>query len=102
MKKDERYIGIHNDLFGGMTDTGRIIRDAWALGLLAESETCEGWLAAGIEKLWEQVQQRWADYGYQVGNLPDEIRERYLRIQDAALREARAKGWDAELDDEDE
>jgi hypothetical protein len=96
-----RYVGIDRDINGGMTDTGRIIRDAWAFGIIDETETCEGWLPQGIEDLWRKVNEQWERYGFRVGGLPDDIRQRYLRIQDAAVRRARASGWDPELDDED-
>ncbi|HEY0634144.1 MAG TPA: hypothetical protein VGE00_02085 [Gammaproteobacteria bacterium] len=92
----KRYVGIHNDLNGGMTDTAKIIRDAWTFGLIAESEGCEGWEAGQIEELWRRVNAEWEKYGFLVGNLPPELRERFMRIHDAALTKARAAGWDAE------
>ncbi len=98
-----RYPGIFNDRFGGMTDTGKIIRDAWVFGILPESETCEGWLPQRFDALWEQVQNEWAKYGFRVSNLPPELRERFERIQAEALERARAAGWDpaAYLSDEE-
>lgn len=84
-----------------MTDTGKIIRDAWAFGLIDESESCEGWLPQGIEDLWRRVQEEWEKYGFRVNNMPDELRARYLRIQDDALRRARDAGWSPELGDDD-
>jgi len=95
-----RYVGIDKDINGGMTDTGKIIRDAWAFGIIEETETCEGWLAQGIEDLWRKVNAEWERYGFLVANLPEPIRERFLRIQDEALRRARAAGWDPELGDD--
>jgi hypothetical protein len=102
MRKPDSYVGIHNDRFGGMTDIGRIIRDAWAFGLIPETETCAGWLPQGIESLWDQVQRCWARYGFSVRQFPEELRERYLRIQAEAVQRAKAQGWSAELDSEDE
>lgn len=99
---NQRYVGIHRDLYGGMTDTGKIIRDAWAFGILPEDETCEGWTVQGIEDLWQKVQEAWGRYGFRVSDLPPEIRERYLRIQEEAVRRARAAGWNPSLDDEEE
>ena len=99
--KDERYVGIDNDLHGGMTDTGKIIREAWAFGLIPEDETCEGWLAQGIEDLWRKVDAEWEKYQFSVRSLPEDLQQRYLRIQDAALKRARAEGWDPELGDDD-
>lgn len=100
MKPNQPYIGIHDDLYGGMTDIGRIIRDAWAFGLIPETETCKGWLLPAIQELSDQTHARWQSHGFRVANLPPEIRERYLRIQNAALARARAAGWQPEdLDD---
>jgi len=92
----KRYVGIDKDINGGMTDTGKIIRDAWVFGLIAETETCEGWLADGIEELWRRVDAEWEKYGFLVGNLPDDLRERFMRIHAQALDRAKAAGWDAE------
>ncbi len=52
MLKPKSYVGLDNDINGGMTDTGKIIRDAWAFGLIPEDETCKGWLPHQIETLW--------------------------------------------------
>jgi len=98
--KNQRYVGVHNDDFGGMTDTGKIIRDAWVFDIIPETETCEGWLAAGIEDLWRKVNEQWEKYGFRVSALPPDKQERYLRIQDAAVKRAREAGWNPELDDE--
>jgi hypothetical protein len=92
----KRYVGIHNDLNGGMTDTAKIIRDAWVFNLIPESESCEGWEASQIEELWRKVNTEWEKYGFLVGNLPPELRERFMRIHDAAMARARTAGWDAE------
>src|SRR6056300_966554 len=73
MQNQKRYVGIDNDLNGGMTDTGKIIRDAWVFGIIPETETCEGWLAAGIEDLWRKVNAEWEKHGFLVGNLPPEL-----------------------------
>lgn len=100
MKQPIKYEGIYNDQFGGMTDTGKMIRHAWAFGLIPETETCEGWLVAGIEALWQQVNTEWEKYGFLVSNLPPELRERFERIQNEAVTRARGEGWDPELDDE--
>ncbi len=96
MHPSKKYVGIHNDLNGGMTDTGKIIRDAWVFGIIPETETCEGWLAQGIEDLWTKVNKRWEEYGFSVSNLPPELRERFLRIHEAAYENARNAGWDPE------
>lgn len=104
MKQDKnakRYVGIDNDLYAGMTDTGKIIRDAWVFGFIEETETCEGWLPQGIEELWRKTSQEWEKYGFQVSRLPDELRERFMRIQAAAIERAKAAGWNPALADND-
>lgn len=93
MREPKRYVGIDNDLNGGMTDTGKIIRDAWVFGLIPESETCEGWLPQGIESLWEKVNAEWEKYGFLVAGLPEDLREKFMRIQAAAIERAKAAGW---------
>lgn len=102
MKEVKRYVGIHNDVKGGMTDTGKIIRDAWVFGLIPETETCEGWLAQGLEDLWVKVNSEWEKYGFLVSNLPDELQQKFMRIQTEAIARAKGAGWDPELDVADE
>ena len=95
------YPGIDNDHFGGMTDAGRLIRDAWVFGILPESETCEGWDYGRLENLYQQVSEAWEPYGHLVSNLPDDLRERHERIHGEAIRLAREQGWPPELSDDD-
>ncbi len=98
----KKYVGIDKDLNGGMTDTGKIIRDAWVFGIIPETETCEGWLAAGIQSLWEETNAEWKKYGFLVNNLPEDLRQRFDRIQNDAIKQANAAGWDPEKEvDED-
>ncbi len=80
-----------------MTDTAKIFRDAWVFGIIEESETCEDWLPQGIEDLWKKVNLEWEKYGFLVGNLPDELRERFMRIQNEAMEKARAADWNPDL-----
>lgn len=96
MNTPKRYVGIQNEINGGMTDTAKIIRDAWVFGLIPETETCEGWLPTGIQALWDKVNAEWEKYGFLVSALPDDTRERFLRIQKAAIDRARQEGWDGE------
>lgn len=95
---EKRYVGIDKDMFGGMTDTGKIIRDAWVFELIPETETCEGWMAGGMQDLWEKVQDKWDEAGFLVANLAPQTRERFDRIQAAAISRAKASGWDPEKD----
>ncbi|MFV2057108.1 MAG: hypothetical protein ACC707_11615, partial [Thiohalomonadales bacterium] len=93
---------IQNDIDGGMTSIGKIIRDAWVFELIPESETCENWNLAGIDALLDKVNTEWDKYGCLVSNLPEALRERHKRIHDAAIAKAKASGWcgDVETDDE--
>lgn len=102
MKKQERYPGIDNEVNGGMTAIGRIIRDAWVFGIIPETETCEGWNFAGIDDLSGKVNAEWDKYGCLVGNLPDELRARHDRIHSTALAQARNAGWSGERETEGE
>jgi hypothetical protein len=97
----EPYAGIDKDIDGGMTTAGRIIRDARAFGILPETETCAGCNMQAIQDLWNKTHEEREKYGHQVNQLPEDIRERYLRIQREAFDRARAAGWDASLDDND-
>ena len=100
MVRDEnkRYIGIEKDVNGGMTDTGKIIRDGWVFGIIPETETCEGWTVQGIEDLWRKVQSEWEKYGFLIAGLPLDLRDRFMRIQEIAVKRARAAGWDPDMD----
>ncbi len=97
-RKDRKYVGIDKDFNGGMTDTGKIIRDAWIFGIIPEDQTCEGWIAQGLQELWEKTIVEWEKYGYLPSNLPPEILERFHRIQEQAIERAKANGWDPDKD----
>ena len=96
-----KYPGIHRDVYGGMTDLGRIIRDAWVLGVLAESETGEGWDRAQFDDLYAKVHAAWEPYGHLASRLPPELRARHERIYNEAVKTAKDMGWSAELDDDE-
>lgn len=92
------YEGIDKAPVGGMDTTGKIVLDAWLFGLIPETQTCAGWDAARINALYAQVSDAWEPYGHMVSNLPDELREKHQRIYAAAIQDAKAKGWDPEVD----
>ncbi|MFA9462015.1 hypothetical protein [Thiohalorhabdus methylotrophus] len=100
-QKRNLYPGIHNDRYGGMTDAGLIIRDAWVFEILPETETCEGWDYGRLENLYGQVSEAWEPYGHLVSNLPPELRERHERIHSEGLRKAREAGWKPDHSGED-
>ncbi len=102
MSKPDKYVGINNELNGGMTTIGKLIRDAWVFGLIPESETCEGWNLAGIDSLLQKVNTEWDRYGCLVSQLPKELAERHHRIHNQAIVQAKAVGWNGEAETDDE
>ena len=90
------YPGLNNDINGGMTMIGKIIRDAWVFGILPETETCEGWTIARIDAIHQQVNNEWDKYGCMISNLPNELRARHKQIYDQAIVQAKERGWDPE------
>ena len=96
MSNSNIYIGINNETNGGMTPTGKTIRDAWVFELLPETETCEGWSYSRINSLLQQVNDEWDKYGCMVSQLPPELRARHERIYGEAIEQAKASGWSGE------
>ncbi len=102
MNKPSKYVGIDNDLNGGMTTIGKIIRDAWVFELIPESETCEGWNLAGIDALLQKLNAEWDKYGCLVSHLPKELFKRHQDIHGKWMEKARASGWSGEIETDDE
>ncbi len=96
------YEGIHNDKFGGMTQLGQIIKDAWAFRIIEETETCEGWPLHKIEAIWDKVHEAKHKAGPSVSFWPKEVQERHARIHQEAVVVAREKGWSPNSDIVDE
>lgn len=101
MSGERKYEGIYKDKFGGLTAQGNIVRDAWILGIIPETETCEGWSLGQMQLLYDNVSKEWEKYEYKVVNLPPEIRERHTRIHAEAVERAKQNGWDPELGEDD-
>lgn len=101
MSHNKTYPGIDKDVHSGMTDIGKIIRDAWVFDIIPETETCAGWDYARLEMLYGKVHQAWAAYGQLVSNLPAALRDKHERIYNAAIERARQQGWNVELGDDD-
>ena len=95
------YVGIYNDEQGGMTHIAKVIRDAWVFDLIPETETCEGWLPAQIQVLYEKVYAAWAPYAHLPSRLPPELQAKFMRINEEAIARGRSHGWDPELGDDD-
>lgn len=102
MAKPDRYVGVNNEVNGGMTAIGKMIRDARVFGLIPETETCEGWNLGGIDALLQKVNAEWDKYGCLVSHLPTDLAERHSRIHGDAWEKARAAGWTGEFETDDE
>jgi hypothetical protein len=102
MTKPQTYIGIDQEIHGGMTAIGKLIRDAWVFGVIPETETCAGWDLARIDALLHKVNNEWDKYGCLVSHLPEDLRERHQRIHGEAIERARAAGWSGEIETNDE
>ena len=102
MSKPDKYVGIDNDINGGMTTIGKLIRDAWVFEIIPETETCEGWNFAGIDALLDKVNVEWDKYGCLVSHLPKELFERHQKIHGAGFEKAKASGWSGEVETGDD
>ena len=102
MNRPSTYVGVDNDVNGGMTTIGKIIRDAWVFGLIPETETCKNWNLAGIDALLQKVNTEWDKYGCLVSHLPEDMFQRHQRIHGEATVKARAAGWCGEHETDDE
>jgi len=102
MRKQQLYPGIHNEINGGMTTAGKIIRDAWVFELLDESETCEGWEPTRIDALLQKVNAEWDKYSCMVSQLPAALAQRHYEIHDQAIKKAKQSGWSGEHEMEDD
>ncbi len=100
MSQTRIYPGIDNDKYAGMTDVGKIIRDAWLFGVLPETETCENWDYGRLEALYDKVHTQWLKHGHLVSQLPPDLQQRHAEIHRQAYDKARAQGWDMDLSDE--
>jgi len=102
MARPNKYVGINNEVNGGMTTIGKIIRDAWVFDIIEETETCKGWNLAGVDALLDKVNTQWDKYGCLVSHLPPELFEKHQRIHNKAIEDARAAGWSGEVETGDE
>ena len=102
MAKPDTYIGVDNDVNGGMTTIGKLVRDAKVFGLIDDSETCQGWNFAGVDALLDKVNKEWDKYGCLASQLPEELYKRHHEIHNKAIKAARAAGWCGEHETEDE
>ncbi len=102
MSKPDTYIGLDDEINGGMTSIGKIIRDAWVFEIIPETETCKGWNLAGIDALLQKVNVEWDKYGCLVSQLPAPLAVRHREIYAKAIEKAKAAGWSGEHETENE
>ena len=102
MARQQTYVGLDNEVNGGMTAIGKVIRDAKVFGLIDDAETCEGWNYAGIDGLLEKVNKEWDKYGCLVSHLPEDLFKRHQEIHNKAIETAREAGWSGEFETDDE
>ena len=65
------------------------------------AEDCTGWDLQRMQKLMDQVNKRWDEYGNIPSRLPSELLEKHTELYDWATRRARERGWDPELGEDD-
>lgn len=100
MNKKIVYPGFHQDKHG-LTTLGRIVLDGWLFGFIPESEDCAGWDLGQMQALTEKVEAEWDKYSNLPSLLPPALRERHAALYDMAIGQAREKGWDPELGDDE-
>ncbi len=102
MARPDKYIGVDNDLNGGMTTIGKIVRDGWVFSLIDESETCEGWNYSRMDALLDKVNKEWDKYGCLVSNFPPELFDRHQRIHTRGFAQAVEAGWSGDVETDDD
>lgn len=94
------YAGFNQDTHG-ITMLGRMVLDAWVFGLIPREEDCAGWDMQRMQKLMDQVNQRWDEYGNLPSRLPPELLQAHTTLYEWATQRARERGWNPDLGDED-
>ncbi len=94
------YVGLRQDGHG-LTQLGRIVIDAWVFGLIPETEDCAGWDLGRMQTLMERVDAEWDKYGNLPSRLPPDLRERHATLYARIMEEARRKGWNPELEEDE-
>ncbi len=100
MSTENSYVGFYQDKHG-ITQLGRIVLDGWLFGMIPDTEDCAGWDLGRMQILMDKVEREWDKYGNLPSRLPPDLRERHIALYEKATVEARQKGWNPELDDED-
>lgn len=100
MNPKTHYAGFNQDTHG-ITTLGRVVLDAWVFGLIPREEDCAGWDMQRLQKLMDQVNQRWDEYGNLPSRLPSELLEAHTKIYEWAMQRGRERGWNPDLGDDE-
>lgn len=95
-----KYVGFNNDKHG-ITQLGRVVLDGWLFGFIPETEDCTGWEIGRMQELMDRESKEWDKYGNLPSRLPPELRQRHSDLYSRAMDNARQKGWDPELSDDE-
>ncbi|MCX7945940.1 MAG: hypothetical protein N2557_03085 [Hydrogenophilus sp.] len=99
--REWRYPGFFADGHG-LTGWGRVILDAWVFGLLPETEDCRNWTVGQLQRLQQEVEAKWDEFGGLPSLLPEPLQRRHAERYEWAVARARTLGWDPTLDPDDE
>jgi len=94
------YVGLNND-HHGITQLGRIVLDGRVFGFIPETEDCTGWDLGRMQMLMDKVSVEWDKYANLPSRLPADLQARHTAIYAEAMKDARAKGWNPELGDDE-
>lgn len=94
------YVGLDQD-HHGITQLGRVVLDGRVFGFIPEGEDCTGWDIGRMQALMDRIEKEWDKYANLPSRLPPDLRERHTQIYERAMAQARAKGWNPELGDDD-
>lgn len=94
------YAGLNNDKHG-ITMMGRVVLDGRLFGLIPDTEDCAGWDLGRMQVLMDKVEREWDKYDNLPSRLPDDLRERHAKLYNQAMEDARQRGWDPELGEDE-
>ena len=94
------YVGLNND-HHGITQLGRIVLDGRVFGFISDTEDCTGWDLGRMQLLMDKVQVEWDKFAGLPSRLPPELQQRHTDIYARAMQQAREKGWNPELGDDE-
>jgi len=77
------------------------VLDGRVFGFIPDSEDCAGWDLGRMQLLMDKISAEWDKYDNLPSRLPPELQQRHTEIYAKAMADARARGWDPELGDDD-